>query len=552
MSEYPYDLGAYSRPISTTSPDAQIWFDRGFNWAYGFHHEEAEVCFKRALDADPNCSMVHWALAYIAGPNYNRPWELFSLSEINDMLAVCRHRLDLARAALDTESSTEAGLIDALTYRYQSTQAIENMYDWSAQYADAMRALYTLHPDDPDVAALFAEAMMNRHPWKLWNLRSGLPTQGADTLEARQVLEAAMRRDEGRRPKSHPGLLHLYIHLMEMSPTPEAALKQADLLRDLVPDAGHLPHMATHIDVLCGNYQEVVASNNKGIAADELYWKHAGGMNFYSLYRVHNYHFKLYGAMFLGQFQPALDAAEGLKRTIPPELLHQKSPPLVDWLEGYMGIEIHALVRFGKWQELVDAPLPHDRELYAMTTAMWFYGKGVALAALGQHDEAVSMQERFEVAALNVPESRYLHVVSCEKILGVARQMQMGEIAYHAGQYEAAFNHLREAVKKEDALPYDEPWGWMMPSRHALGALLSEQGHYDEAIEAYEADLGLNKTVIRANRHPNNVWALIGLYKCYEATGLDKKASLIKPQLDTALAHADKEIYASCFCAKSI
>lgn len=551
MTDYPFDLGAYSRPIATASTDAQIWFDRGFNWVYGFHHEEAEVCFKRALDADPKCAMAHWGLAYIAGPNYNRPWELFSPAEINEMLTNCRNQLDLARAALDPEWTVEAGLIDALTNRYQATQAIENMYDWSAQYADAMRALYKVHPDDPDVVALFAEAMMNRHPWKLWNLRSGLPSQGADTLEARQVLEEAMRRDEELRSQSHPGLLHLYIHLMEMSPTPEAALKHADLLRDLVPDAGHLPHMSTHIDVLCGNYHAVVASNDKGIAADELYWKHAGGMNFYSLYRVHNYHFKLYGAMLLGQFQAAMTAAEGLKRTIPPELLHQKSPPLADWLEGYMGIEIHALVRFGKWQELVDAPLPQDLDLYAMTTAMWFYGKGIAFATLDQHDQAINMQENFQAAALKVPETRYLHVVSCEKILRVASDMLAGEIAYHAGEYETAFNHLREAVKKEDALPYDEPWGWMMPSRHALGALLLEQGHYNEAIEAYEADLGLNETVIRANRHPNNVWALIGLYKCYEATCLSKEASLMKPQLDIALARADKEIYASCLCAKS-
>ena len=551
MISYPYDLGKYTRKIKTKNPDAQVWFDRGLNWTYGYHHEEAEVCFKRALDADPNCAMAHWGLAYIAGPNYNRPWELFSPVEINDLLASCRNRLALARASLAPESTAEAGLIDALSKRYQAEQPVENMYDWSAQYSDAMRALYLAHPVDPDVAALFAEAMMNRHPWRLWDLRSGLPTQGADTLEARQVLEEAMRSDEGRRRKSHPGLLHLYIHLMEMSPTPEVALKQADILRDLVPGAGHLPHMATHIDVLCGNYQDVVKWNDKGIIADELYWQHAGGMNFYSLYRVHNYHFKLYGAMFLGQFSPAIEAAEGLKRTIPKELLLQKSPPLADWLEGYMGIEIHALVRFGKWQELIDAPLPQDRDLYAMTTAMWFYGKGIAFAGLGQYAEAVGMREKFEDAALNVPETRYLHVVSCKEILSVAREMLAGEIAYHNQEFDTAFMHLRHAVQNEDRLPYDEPWGWMMPSRHALGALLFEQGHYQDAEVAYEADLGLDDTVIRANRHPNNVWALIGLHKCYKALGKEKEARLIQPQLDFALSRADREIHSSCFCAKS-
>ena len=196
----------------------------------------------------------------------------------------------------------------------------EDPCGWSADYDHEMHKLHQEFPEEQDIITLFVDAMMNRHLWKLWDLKSGTPHEGADTLEAQDVLERAMDKFHCATHR-HPGLLHLYIHLMEMSPTPEAALPQADDARRLVPDAGHLPHMSTHIYVLCGNYQDVVTWNDQGIKADELYWKNAGGMNFYSLYRVHKYHFKLYGAMFLGQFLPAMEAARGLKNTVPEELL---------------------------------------------------------------------------------------------------------------------------------------------------------------------------------------------------------------------------------------
>ncbi len=548
MSDYPYDLGTYSRRVTTSSPEAQIWFDRGLNWIYGYHHEEAGECFKKVLEHDPDCAMAHWGLAYIIGPNYNRPWELFDENELAMVLSESRKSLVAALDKIDGVSAVEQALINALCKRYQSETPAEDLYVWSSEYANAMREVYAAHPGDPEVATLFVEAMMNRTPWKMWDPITGEPGEGADTKECRDVLEKGMADFEASGAGSHPGLLHLYIHLMEMSPVPEAALRAADQLRGLVPDAGHLKHMATHIDVLCGNYQDVVAGNSAGIAADERFWQNAGAMNFYSLYRVHNYHFKLYGAMFLGQFDQAIDAVRSMKKTVPDELVRLESPPMANWLEGYMSMETHALVRFGKWQELIDAPMPEDPELYCMTTALNYYGKGVAHAALGQHDEAVKAQANFEKTAANVPDERHIHVVTCQEILGVAREMLAGEIAYHRGDYDVAFKHLRQAVENEDNLPYDEPWGWMMPSRHALGALLLEQGHVEEAAAAYEADLGLDDTVIRSNRHPNNVWALLGLHDCYTRLGRGKEARMIKPQLDFALSRSDK-IHASCFCS---
>jgi len=545
MSDYPYDLGPHTRTITTTSPDAQAWFDRGLNWVFGYHHEEAMACFEKALVADPNCAMAHWGLAYCIGPNYNKPWEAFQPDELIEALTSARQWL--AAAGQGPASDVERALIDALEARYPAEQPVEDLSVWSSDYAAAMRNVWSAFPDDDEVTTIFVEAMMNRTPWQMWDPRTGEPVEGADTHECRQVLEQALQATEDAGPARHPGLLHLYIHLMEMSPTPEAALRAADDLRGLVPSAGHLEHMATHIDVLCGNYHDVVVGNSRGIDADLVYWQNAGPMNFYSMYRTHNYHFKLYGAMFLGQYGPAMDAVESMHSTIPGELV--AFGPFPDFLESYMSLKTHALVRFGRWQELIDEPLPSDPDLYTVTTAMAWYGKGVAHAALKNHEEAAAAVDAFEAAVMRVEPERMMHVVTCLDALAVARQVLNGEVKYHKGEYDAAFGHLRQAVVLEDALPYDEPWGWMMPSRHALGALLLEQGHVEEAAAAYEADLGLNDSVIRSNQHPDNVWALIGLHDCYTRMGRDHDARLIEPRLDFALSRADREIETSCFCS---
>lgn len=552
MSDYGFDLGAYSRTVTASSPDAQVWFDRGLNWTYAYNHEEARYCFQRAVSFDSACAMAHWGLAYVVGPNYNKPWELFDAREIHESLAESRTACAAARTHAAGTSPVEQALIVALERRYQAAQPAADLYQWSNDYAAAMREIHARFGDDPDVATLFAEALMNLTPWNMWDPRTGEPVAEARTGECRTVLESAIHRnrDDGLPP--HPGLWHLYIHLMEMSPTPEAALRVGDELRRLVPDSGHLAHMPTHIDVLCGDYQNVVDWNHIGIEKDVEYWRHAGAHNFYSNYRVHNYHFKLYGAMFLGQYDAAIEAVRTMHETIPDELVHIESPPMADWLEGYKSIGTHALVRFGRWQELIADPLPDDPALFCMTAAMNYYGKGVAHAALKQHDEATAAQRLFEATAATVPESRRLHVVKCLDILAVARDVLAGEIAYHRGDYDMAFAHLRQAVRSEDNLPYDEPWGWMMPSRHALGALLLEQGHVEEAAAAYEADLGLTDDVIRSNRHPDNVWALIGLHRCYELLGKTAQARTIKPQLDVALARADPDIRSSCFCSSPI
>jgi len=386
---------------------------------------------------------------------------------------------------------------------------------------------------------------MNLTPWALWDTRTGEPAAGAATVEARAVLERALASPQGR---AHPGALHYYIHLMEMSPRPEEALWAGDLLRDLCPDAGHLLHMPTHLDVLCGDYHSVVTSNEAAIRADERFVAERGALNFYTLYRAHNYHFKVYGAMFLGQSGLALQAADALAAAIPEPLLRVTTPPMADWLEGFVAIRVHVLVRFGRWQELIDAPLPQDQELYCVTTAMLHYGKGIAYAVTGQIDEATKQRDLLAAATALVPESRTIFNNTCQAILQVAAAMLDGELDYRAGRAETGFDHLRRAVDLDDNLPYDEPWGWMQPARHALGALLLEQDRVTEAEAVYRADLGLDDTLPRPCQHPGNVWSLHGYHECLHRLGKAEEAAIVSQQLKIALARADVPIGASCFC----
>jgi tetratricopeptide (TPR) repeat protein len=542
---YPYDLGSYSRKVLTRVKAAQAWFDRGLAWCYGYNHEEAVRCFQAAAKADPKCAMAQWGIAYAAGPNYNKQWKAFDPADLACSLRLARKATLKAQALARKAKPVERALIATLLQRYpdDATEAVTPI--WNDDYAAAMRKVYADFGDDLDVAALFAEAIMNRTPWQLWNLETGQPAEGADTLEAIAVLEKAIQAPGGDR---HAGLLHMYIHLVEMSPHPERALRAADALRNLVPDAGHLRHMPTHIDVLCGQYPAVVEWNRRAIEADAKYLKREGAENFYSLYRCHNYHFVIYGAMFCGQYATALAAADAMIAALPERLLRVESPPMADWLEGFVPMKMHVLIRFGKWREIIAAPLPRDQKLFCTTTAMIHYAKAVAQAATGNLAAAEKETSLFEAAVRRVPPTRYLFNNTCVDILAVAAAMMDGEIAYRKGRFEEAFAHLRRSVALDDGLPYDEPWGWMQPTRHALGALLLEQGQVEEAAAIYRADLGLDHTLRRACQHPDNVWSLHGLHECLMRLGRTAEAVLVKQRLDIAAARADVPIKASCFC----
>ncbi len=284
------------------------------------------------------------------------------------------------------------------------------------------------------------------------------------------------------------------------------------------------------------------------MAADRRFVEREGPLNFYSLYRAHDLHFVVYSATFSGQSAIALQAADELAAQLTPELLSIESPPMADWLEAFVPLRVHVLVRFGRWDDLIAEPLPSDKSLYCTTNATLHYGKGVAHAAKGQLAQAKAERDEFAAAYATVPESRYLFNNTSRDILAVAEAMLDGEIAYREGLFDEAFANLRRAIELDDALPYDEPWGWMQPTRHAYGALLLEQGHVEEAATVYEADLGLDPTLNRPCQHPGNLWSLHGYHECLQRLGRSAEAAIIGRQLELAAARADVPVTASCAC----
>lgn len=545
-AEY-YDLGSFGHTITTTSADAQTWFNRGLIWVYSFNHAEGAYCFEQAIAHDPTCAMAYWGLAYAVGPNYNKPWEKFDQGDLNVSVQRGYNASREAKKHAANVTSLEQGLIEAIQSRFPTNRPVKEFAAVNKGYADAMKPVYDAFGDDLDAAVLYADSLMNMTPWALWDLFTCKPNPQAPTMQVKAVLERALAQEKDG-AYLNPGLLHLYIHYIEMSPTPELGINAADHLRDLVPDAGHIHHMPTHLDILIGDWRRSITSNYKSTIADDKYFRKAGAKNFYTFYRLHDYHSLVYAAMFAGKSEVALDAVTRMEATVPDEVLRIESPPMADWLEQFMSIRIHVMVRFGMWEELKRKEPPHDRTLYAGTTAVTYYARGIAFAATGDVAQARKEQELFYQAYALVPETRRAYNGKLVDVLKVAEAMLEGEIEYRCTNYEKAFTALRRAIDIEDKLPYSEPWSWMQPVRHAYAALMMEQGHLEEAARTYRADLGLDASLIRPRRHPNNVWSLQGYHECLVRQGRLEEAAVIEQPARLALAVADVPIKASCFC----
>ncbi|OED42139.1 hypothetical protein AB833_07480 [Chromatiales bacterium (ex Bugula neritina AB1)] len=550
-----FDLGTHTREITTSSGKAQYWFTYGLNWCYGFNQEEGVTCFQKALEYDPECAMAHWGIAYAAGPFYNYAWCDFSEDEAERCCKLCYQHVERAKFYAKTTTPVEQDLIQALAYRFQKPHRVtqDEFNRWDDDYSNAMRTVYTRHPNDHDVAALFAEAMMTRTPWKLWDVHTGKPPAATDTYEIIDVLERSIASLEEQGSAPHPALLHLHIHALEMSNHPEQAMQSADSLQDLCPDAGHLNHMSGHIYVLCGLYEKARAASVKAIRADDMYLEYAGPHNFYTTARCHDLHLMMYTCMLSGKFKPALHAAERIEKTLSKEVLSVTGrPQLATTMEGYHAMKMHVLVRFGKWRQIIETDLPDDQELYCVSIAMHHYARGIAYATLKNPEAAAVEQQHFHDSLTRIPPPRKFFNNSALSTLGVGEKMLAGEMAYHLGNYHEAFDHLRESVRRDDQLEYSEPWAWMHPPRHALAALLAEQSHYQEAEEVYRTDLGLNNQLQRCARHPDNVWSLHGLVECLKMRGEKIERPLLEKKLKLALAQADCEITSSCMCRHNV
>lgn len=512
------ELGRVHFAVTTSAPRAQQLFDEGLAWCYGFHHEEAMRCFRAAAAADPACAMAHWGLAYAAGPHINN----MAMSPAANEAAA--REAELAASLASGATPIERALIDAVAKRY-AVPPPEDRKELDRAYADAMRDVYAAHGANPDVAALFAESLMNLRPWDLWT-QDGQPQPGTDEVLA--VLERLLAQHP-----AHPQANHLYIHAVEASRAPERAVPCGERLVDLAPAIGHLVHMPAHVFLRVGRYEDAAQANRKGIAADLRIVARTGRAGFYEIYRAHNYHFLVYAAMFAGRADEAIAAARAMLAELPMDVVRQ----MPEFLDGFLGVPYHALVRFGRWDEMLAEPEPPAWQLG--TRAVWHYGRGVALAALGRVDEAKAEQAAFAAAFAKVPEDWTIANNPTRTVLAVGEAFLAGEIAFRAGDHAAAFAALRSAVEQHDRLRYDEPWGWMMPPRHALGALLLEAGEVAAAADVYRADLA---------QHPANGWALHGLAECQRRLGDAAAAEATTQRFAAAWRHATVQIGASCFC----
>ncbi|KAL1903026.1 hypothetical protein Sste5346_000939 [Sporothrix stenoceras] len=570
-SEPYYDLGRSSTAaprVTTVSQEAQIWFGRALIWTYCFNHDEAIACYKQVLAHDDTCAMAYWGLAFCSGPNYNRTWRLFNDVDrrhaINDTYTYTQAALARVEPISDSGSSFgpedgsyrpavtdwERALIEALAKRYPDNNVQRDTTVCDRAYADAMREVYHQFSRDDtnfDIVTLFADALMNVAPRKLFDTATGGPILRSPVVEVRALLERALSRPD---VEKHPGVAHYYIHLMEMSATPEAALPAADMIRDLVPDTGHTYHMPAHIDVLVGDYRKAVEYNHKATVADDKFFATAdnGGRTFYSYYRLHDYHSLIYAAMLGGMSHAALETTDRMEKTITEAMLRVEAPALADWMEFFLAVRVHVLIRFGLWEDVLKLQPKEDKDLYCVTNVFRHYGHAIAYAATGRVKEADAARERFHEAAAYVPPTRLDFPNKITDILKIATAMLDGEIAYRRGDYTVAFGRLRDAVELEDALPFAEPWGWMLPARHAFAALSLEQGFVEQAAHAYAQDLGFAPTPGRVHQHPNNVWALHGYHECLQRLGRDNEAKLLEKQLAVALVDADVDVTSSCFC----
>jgi tetratricopeptide (TPR) repeat protein len=514
-----YDgFGGYKRTVTTRSPAAQRWFDQGLQLLYGFNHDEAIRSFRAAAAEDPACGMAWWGIAYASGLHINNP-------EMTEAQSRQGHEASQeALRQIDQASPPERALIVAVSKRY-AWPAPADRSPLDRAYADAMEQAWLLHPNDPDIGALFAESLMNLQPWDYW-------TKTGEPKGRTPQLVAAIERVLELRP-DHPGANHFYIHAMEASNDPHKALAAADRLGTLVPGSGHLVHMPAHIYARIGRYADASDINERAIAVDRAYLKLAPPPAFYSLYYVHNIHFLAWSAMMEGRHATAMQAARDLESGIPESFLRDM-PQVAD---GFMPVTYHVMIRFGRWNDILAEPEPPAFRHVSRT--MRHYARGVALSALGRTDEARSEMDAFESEAALIPEDWKVGNNKAADVVAVARRMLTGELAYREGRHEEAFAALAEGAALEDALVYDEPPGWMQPVRHAHGALLMGVGRAAEAERTYRDDLA---------RNPGNGWAMLGLEQALLAQGNTHEVDALAARRSIAWARADVTPTSSCYC----
>ena len=517
-------LGSYSREITTNSPKAQRYFNQGLAFVHGFNHGAAIRSFQAAAQLDPKCAMAHWGVALACGPHIN-------LTAVPPPAAeLAWKELQLAQQNAEHASPVERDLIEALSHRYANPQP-QDRAPLDQAYADAMRTVWQKYPNDPDVGVFFAEAMMDLRPWNQWTPQ-GQPTAGTDEILA--TLDAVLKLN----PR-HPFANHLYIHANEASLHPGRATAAANRLRTLQPSVAHNVHMPSHIDIRCGRWHQAVDTNLKAIAADRRYRKIVGPpVGFINVYIAHNRHMLAYAAMMTGQRALAMKHIRAMVAEMPADFLKENATQM----EGFVSMPLEVMVRFGMWDEILAEPNNYP-EYMTGTRAFHHGARAIAYAAKGDTGNARKERSIFLEKSKLVPKEEVFSNNTEEALLAVAGRMVEGEILVRENKLESGIGELREAIKLEDALNYDEPPGWLIPVRHSLGAILIHNGRYAEAEQVYRDDLA---------RLPDNGWSLYGLASSLKAQQKNaSEAAVTHEKFRKLWAKADTKITSSCLCQPS-
>jgi tetratricopeptide (TPR) repeat protein len=509
-------MGEHTHPVTTGSDRVQRFFDQGLNLTLGFNHAEAIRAFQEAARLDPNCAMAYWGMALAYGPNINS-----RMGPENARKAY--EAIQKAVSLKSLVSQQERDYIDALARRYSDDQNVDQR-ERDKAYASAMANLSKKYPDDLDAATLHAASIMNINPWpghEYWN-KDGTAREG--TTEFVAILESVMARDT-----KHPGANHYYIHAVEASPAPELAVPSADRLEELMPGAGHMVHMPSHIYIRVGRYADASASNLRAIEADEDYIEQCNAQGIYPLgYYPHNIHFLWASATLEGRSRVAIDSA----RKVAAKVLKKDRGVTLRFLAP----EFYALVHFGKWREIVAYPQPTGN---LALTGIWHYARGMALRAEGKLDEASrELDSLIRIGNDGAIEKLRGQANPASAILPIARHILAGEIAAKRGNFATAISHLDTAVRFEDGLVYTEPADWNSPARHYLGAVLLEAGRTFEAEVVYWEDL---------KRNPENGRSLFGLMLSLQAQGKNALAEDIERRFQNAWFQADIKLESSRF-----
>jgi tetratricopeptide (TPR) repeat protein len=514
-------LGSYSRPVTTASPKARRYFNQGLGFYHGFNHGAAIRSFQEAARLDPTCAMAHWGIALASGPHINFPMVPPPAAER------AWKELQLAQQSAGKASLVEQALIEALGHRYTNPQP-EDRKPLDQAYADAMREVWKTYPNDQDVGALFAEAMMDLRPWDQWTLE-GQPNPGTDEILA--TLDAVLKLN----PK-HPFANHLYIHAVEASPHPERADAAANRLRNLQPGLAHNVHMPSHVDIRRGRWQQAIETNVKAVAADRAFRKIMGPpTGLLPVYVAHNRHMLAFAAMMTGQRELAMKHVRAMVAEIPAAFA-KENPTIAD---GYVAVPLEVLVRFGRWNEILTEPANYPENML-FSRAFHHAARATAYAAKGDTNNARKEQDLFLEGAKVVPKETQLGNNMAGPILSLATHMVEGEILVAERKVDEGVAELQTAVKEEDALKYDEPPAWMIPVRHSLGAVLMKTGKFAEAEQVYREDLA---------RLPENGWSLFGLAESLrEQKKNDAEAAATKTKFRKCWAKADLKITTSCLC----